>query len=74
VTKHVAVYVRVSSKQQTTASQLPDLQRWAAAQEEHFKWYEDQASGRRLEFARWHKSCATDGPRHQRASVPVSLR
>ena len=33
-TKHVAIYVRVSSRNQDTASQKPDLERWAAEQKE----------------------------------------
>ena len=32
--RHVAIYVRVSSAKQDTRSQEPDLERWAAAQDE----------------------------------------
>ena len=33
MSQHVAIYVSVSSKRQDLASQLPDLERWAAAHE-----------------------------------------
>jgi DNA invertase Pin-like site-specific DNA recombinase len=55
MSKHVAVYVRVSSKQQTTASQLPDLQRWAAGQDEPVKWYDDSQSGKSMDRPGWQK-------------------
>ena len=37
----VAIYVRVSSRKQDTASQLPDLERWAkahATDDQPVKW------------------------------------
>ena len=37
--KHIAIYVRVSSKTRDTRSQRPDLERWAAAQDAPIKWY-----------------------------------
>ena len=46
MTQHVAVYVRVSSKRQDLASQLPDLERWAAAQGEPVKYYTDKFTGK----------------------------
>jgi DNA invertase Pin-like site-specific DNA recombinase len=55
MSKHIAVYVRVSSKQQTTASQLPDLQRWAEAQDDEVRWYEDKASGKSMDRPGWNK-------------------
>lgn len=42
--KHIAVYVRVSTVRQTTASQLAELENWAKAQEKPVRWYEDKAS------------------------------
>ena len=38
--KHCAIYCRVSKRNgQDVRSQLPDLERWAAAQEQPVKWY-----------------------------------
>lgn len=53
--KHTAVYVRVSSNQQDHASQLPDLERWAAAQEGPVTWYKDKATGKRMDRPGWNK-------------------
>ena len=50
-TKSVGVYVRVSKDKgrgQDTASQLPDLKRWVAAQLEPAKWYTDHATGKTM--------------------------
>jgi len=47
--KHVAVYVRVSSKQQDQRSQEPDLKRWVDAQEEEVVWYRDKFTGRTMQ-------------------------
>lgn len=41
----VAIYLRVSSAAQTTASQLPDLQAWARSQTAPVVWYEDRFTG-----------------------------
>ena len=46
-TKHTAIYVRVCSKQQDHASQLPDLERWAAAHDGQVVWFKDKFTGRR---------------------------
>ena len=51
--KWVAVYVRVSGKQQDLKSQLPDLERWAAAQKESVKWYRDKFTGRTMDRPGW---------------------
>ena len=41
-----AIYVRVSSRTQDTASQEPDLRRWAKAQKDlDVRWYRDKSSG-----------------------------
>lgn len=51
--KHIAIYVRVSSKQQEHRSQVPDLQRWAATQDESIRWYEDKATGKKMNRPGW---------------------
>jgi DNA invertase Pin-like site-specific DNA recombinase len=53
--KHIAIYVRVSTRQQDTRSQEPDLQRWANAQEESIVWYRDAASGTTMDRLGWNK-------------------
>jgi DNA invertase Pin-like site-specific DNA recombinase len=47
-TKHTAIYLRVSSKQQDHASQLPDLERWAAAHDGEVQWYKDKFTGKTM--------------------------
>jgi DNA invertase Pin-like site-specific DNA recombinase len=56
--KHIAIYVRVSTRQQTHASQLPDLRRWAETQELPVVWYEDTASGKTMQRPGWEKLSA----------------
>jgi DNA invertase Pin-like site-specific DNA recombinase len=46
--KHTAIYLRVSSKQQDHASQLPDLERWVAAHEGAAVWYRDKFTGKTM--------------------------
>src|SRR5262249_182729 len=46
--KHIAVYVRVSSKSQDVASQEDELKRWVAGQTEPVKWYRDRFSGKTM--------------------------
>ncbi len=48
-TKHTAIYVRVSSRQQDHASQLPDLERWAAAHDGQVVWFKDKFSGKSMD-------------------------
>ena len=43
--KHTALYLRVSSKQQDHASQLPDLERWAQGHDGQVGWYRDKFTG-----------------------------
>ena len=43
--KHNAVYTRVSTKRQDTASQQPELERWARAQDGEIRWYTDTFTG-----------------------------
>jgi DNA invertase Pin-like site-specific DNA recombinase len=56
-TKHIAIYVRVSSKQQDTRSQEPDLEHWAEAAQNGvpIKWYWDKRTGRKMDRPGWNK-------------------
>lgn len=47
--KHAAVYMRVSTRQQDTEAQKPDLERWAAAQTLPVKWYADKFTGKTMD-------------------------
>ena len=47
--KHTAIYVRVSSKQQDHASQMPDLERWVAAHDGPVQWHKDKFTGRSMD-------------------------
>lgn len=51
--KAVAIYLRVSSKDQSHASQEPDLERWAASCDMPVKWFRDKASGRSMDRPGW---------------------
>lgn len=53
--KHIAIYIRVSSKKQDTKSQEPDLHRWADAQDAPIKWYSDKATGKNMDRPGWNK-------------------
>lgn len=53
--KHSAVYLRVSGKGQDTRSQLPDLERWAAGQDDPIRWYRDKATGKNMDRPGWRK-------------------
>jgi len=53
--KHVAIYLRVSGNGQDTASQEPDLSRWAQAQEGKVRWYKDKATGKTMDRPGWRK-------------------
>jgi DNA invertase Pin-like site-specific DNA recombinase len=48
MSKHVAIYVRVSSRDQTHASQSPDLERWASAHGGSVEWYKDTFTGKTM--------------------------
>lgn len=52
-TKHLAVYVRVSTKSQSHESQLPDLEQWAVNQDLPVHWYKDKASGKSMDRPGW---------------------
>lgn len=57
--KHTAIYIRVSTAQQSTQSQKPDLNRWIEAQDPQqigeVKWYEDKSTGKNMERPAWQK-------------------
>lgn len=53
--KTIAVYVRVSSRRQDHRSQLPDLERWAAAQSQPVKWFKDTFTGKSMDRPGWAK-------------------
>lgn len=53
--KHIAVYVRVSSKSQDVKSQLPDLERWAKGQELPVQFYKDKFTGKTMDRPSWNK-------------------
>jgi DNA invertase Pin-like site-specific DNA recombinase len=55
MSKHTAIYVRVSSKQQDHRSQTPDLQRWEESQAGPVRWYLDKASGKTMDRPGWNK-------------------
>jgi len=56
--KHAAIYTRVSTDEQTHASQQPDLDRWAAAHDGPFERYADTASGRTMQRPGWQRLTA----------------
>lgn len=52
--RHIAVYLRVSSRRQDTRSQLPDLKRWVENYADGtVKWYRDKASGKNMDRPGW---------------------
>jgi DNA invertase Pin-like site-specific DNA recombinase len=53
--KHIAVYLRVSSRTQDTASQEADLKRWADAQAEPAQWYSDRFTGKSMARPGFHR-------------------
>ena len=54
--KHVAIYCRVSKRNgQDVRSQLPDLERWTAAQDQPVKWYRDRFTGRTMDRPGWNR-------------------
>ena len=44
-----AIYIRVSSRDQSHASQMPDLERWAQAHDGQVEWYKDTFTGRTMD-------------------------
>lgn len=47
--KHTAIYLRVSSRQQDHASQMPDLERWSAAHGGPVEWFKDKFTGKTMD-------------------------
>ena len=48
--KTTAIYVRVSSRDQSHASQLPDLERWAEAHDGPVDWFRDTFTGKTMDL------------------------
>lgn len=48
MSKKTAIYVRVSTKDQSHASQLPDLERWAGAHDGEVEWFKDSFTGKTM--------------------------
>lgn len=48
MSKVTAMYVRVSHRDQSHASQLPDLERWVEAHDERVEWFKDTFTGRTM--------------------------
>lgn len=48
MSKTTAIYVRVSHRDQSHASQLPDLERWASAHDGPTAWFKDTFTGRTM--------------------------
>ena len=46
--KKTALYIRVSTKDQSHASQLPDLERWVEANGGEVEWFKDAFTGRTM--------------------------
>ncbi len=46
--KFTAIYVRVSSRDQSHASQMPDLERWVETHDGKVTWFKDTFTGRTL--------------------------
>jgi DNA invertase Pin-like site-specific DNA recombinase len=49
MTKKTAVYMRVSHRDQSHASQMPDLERWVAAHDHKVEWFKDTFTGRSMD-------------------------
>ena len=47
--KHHAIYMRVSTRRQDTASQEPELRRWAESHDGDSCWYRDTCTGRSMD-------------------------
>src|SRR5690242_4229557 len=53
--KHTAIYIRVSSKQQDTASQEPDLKQWQSSHQGECTVYRDRFTGKTMDRPGWTK-------------------
>ena len=69
--KFTAIYTRVSTTQQSTRSQKPDLTRWIDSQDPdtlgQVKWYSDSATGKNMNRPGWEKlqKAIDDGQVHK---------
>ena len=62
--KHIAIYCRVSTKSQDTASQLPDLERWIKANcsdSDSVRWFTDKWTGKTMDRPGWNQLWAAVG-------------
>ena len=57
--KHTAIYIRVSSKQQDTASQEPEMKRWQDANGGECVLYRDKFTGKTMDRPGWNKLMAS---------------
>jgi DNA invertase Pin-like site-specific DNA recombinase len=54
--RYIAIYIRVSSRQQDTRSQKPDLERWVEAYaDQPVKWYSDKFTGKTMDRPGWNR-------------------
>jgi len=53
--KYDGIYERVSGRAQDTASQEPDLKRWAESQNGPVVWYRDKFTGKTMDRPGWNK-------------------
>lgn len=58
MSKHLAIYVRVSTASQDQRSQVADLERWAATQDAEIVWYRDKFSGKTMDRPAWNRLAA----------------
>lgn len=51
MSRHIAIYARVSTRRQDLRSQLPDLERWTASQADDvsIRWYTDKVTGTKMQ-------------------------
>lgn len=58
MSKHLGIYVRVSSKAQDQRSQLSDLEKWITTQDGEVVWYRDKFTGKTMDRPGWNKLVA----------------
>lgn len=55
MSRHTAIYVRVSSRTQDTRSQELELKRWAGGSDGEVRWYRETASGASMDRPVWQR-------------------
>ena len=55
MSKHIAIYLRVSTRAQDTKSQEPDLERYAESQAARVVFYRDKHTGKTMNRPGWDK-------------------